>query len=65
MAMTLRLSPDQTEALRKSAAQDGISMQEAALKAIDSYTSRRKQRILEAIETIAQEDSELLKRLAQ
>ena len=65
MAMTLRLSLEQTDALRNSAAQDGISMQEAALKAIDSYTSRRKQRIQEAIETIAREDTELLKRLAQ
>jgi hypothetical protein len=34
MAMNLRLSPKQTEELRKSAAQDGISMQEAALAGI-------------------------------
>jgi len=65
MAMNLRLSPKQTEALRKSAAQDGISMQEAALAAIDAYTSRRNQRLKEAINRIATEDAELLKRLAQ
>ena len=65
MAMNLRLSPKQTEALRKTAAQDGISMQEAALAAIDAYTSRRNQRLKDAISRIATEDAELLKRLAQ
>jgi hypothetical protein len=65
MAMNLRLSPKQTEELRKSAAQEGISIQEAALAAIDAYTSRRNQRLKEAINRIATEDAELLKRLAQ
>jgi len=65
MAMNLRLSPKQADALRKTAAQDGISMQEAALAAIDAYTSRRNQRLKDAINRIATEDSELLKRLAQ
>ena len=65
MAMNLRLSPKQTEELRKSAAQDGISMQEAALAAIDAYTSRRNKRLKDAINRIATEDAELLKRLAQ
>jgi len=65
MAMNLRLSPEQTDALRKSAAQDGISMQEAALAAIDNYISRRDQRLKGAIARIASEDAELLKRLAQ
>jgi hypothetical protein len=49
----------------KTAAQDGISMQEAALAAIDAYTSRRNQRLKDAINRIATEDAELLKRLAQ
>ena len=40
-------------------------MQEAALAAIDTYTSRRDQRLKEAIQRIAIEDAELLKRLAQ
>jgi hypothetical protein len=65
MAMNLRLSPKQADALRKTAAQDGISMQEAALAAIDAYTSRRNQRLKDAINRIATEDAELLKRLAQ
>lgn len=65
MAMNLRLSPEQTEALRKTADQDGLSMQEAALAAIDAYTSRRAQRLKSAISRVASEDAELLKRLAQ
>jgi len=65
MAMNLRLSEAQTEALRKAAYQDGISMQEAALAAIDSYTSRRQARLQEVIQRIATEDKELLRRLAQ
>lgn len=65
MAMTLRLSLEQHEALRKTAAQDGLSMQEAALAAINTYTSRRQQRLKDAIARIATEDAELLKRLAQ
>lgn len=65
MAMTLRLSQEQHEALRKTAAQDGLSMQEAALAAIDTYTSRRQQRLKDAITRIKTEDAELLKRLAQ
>jgi len=65
MAMNLRLSTEQSEALRTTAAQDGISMQEAALAAIDAYTSRRGQRLGAAIQKVATEDAELLKRLAQ
>ena len=65
MAMNLRLSTKQSEALRKAAKQDGISMHEAALAAIDSYTTRRERRFKEAIALVAREDQELLKRLAQ
>jgi hypothetical protein len=65
MAMNLRLSAEQTDALRTAAAQDGISMQEAALAAIDAYTARRGQRLRDAIQKVVIEDAELLKRLAQ
>lgn len=65
MAMNLRLSSEQTAALRKASQQDGISMQEAALAAIDSYTSRRAKRLRDAIDLVASEDAQLLKRLAQ
>ena len=65
MAMNLRLSQEQSDALKKAAAEDGISMQEAALRAIELYSSRRRSLLLESIEKIKSEDSELLKRLAK
>jgi hypothetical protein len=65
MAMNLRLSEKQSEALRKAAKQDGISMHEAALAAIDAYTSRREKRMRDAISRVIDEDAALLKRLAQ
>ncbi|WP_103955704.1 ribbon-helix-helix protein, CopG family [Nonomuraea solani] len=38
--MTLRLSDEQTEALRKRAETEGRSMQQIALRAIDDYLQR-------------------------
>jgi predicted transcriptional regulator len=40
MAMTLRLSEEQTEALRLRAEKDGSSMQQVALRALDDYLLR-------------------------
>jgi predicted transcriptional regulator len=37
MAMTLRLSDDETTALREAAEREGISMQELARKAVRQY----------------------------
>jgi hypothetical protein len=65
MAMNLRLTPEQTAGLRTAAEQDGISMQEAALAAVDAYISRRPQRLSDAIARVANEDAELLHRLSQ
>ena len=65
MAMNLRLSAEQTAGLRAAAEQDGVSMQEAALAAVDAYISRRPQRLADAIARVAKEDAELLDRLAQ
>lgn len=65
MAMTLRLDEQQTEALRAAAAEDGISMQEAALRAVLAYTSRRPQRLRDAIQRVKEEDSDLLDRLSK
>jgi hypothetical protein len=65
MAMNLRLSDEQTQALREFAAREGISMQEAALTAIDEYLSQRNERLKSAIERIKSEDRELLDRLAK
>ena len=63
--MNLRLSDEQSDALRKLASQEGISMQEAALTAIDEYISRRDLRMKSAIERVLSEDKDLLDRLGQ
>jgi predicted transcriptional regulator len=65
MAMTLRLSDKQSKALRKVAESQGISMQEAALAAVDEYTSKRQARLSAIIERIRTEDAELLDRLSK
>ena len=65
MAMNLRLTPEQSAGLRAAAEQDGISMQEAALAAVNAYISRRPQRLTSAIARVAEEDAELLDRLYQ
>ena len=65
MAMTLRLSDEQSAALKRIAAQEGISMQEAALKAVDDYLTRREKRLGDVIRRVKNEDQELLHRLAQ
>ncbi len=65
MAMNLRLNDEETEALRSKAAEEGRSMQEVARSAIAQYVSDRPRRLRAAIEKVATEDAELLKRLAQ
>ena len=64
MAMNLRLTAAQSKALKSAAAQDGISMQEAALRAIDNYTNRRSEKLKAAISQVLKEDEQLLRRLA-
>mgnify|MGYP003333502613 FL=1 len=64
MAMTLRLTDKQSAALKKAAEQEGISMQEAALQAVDDYINRRSKRLSEALARVKNEDQELLRRLA-
>jgi hypothetical protein len=65
MAMNLRLSEKQSKELRKVADQRGISMQEAALQAIDEYLSHRAQRLSDNIAKIKKEDANLLDRLSK
>jgi hypothetical protein len=60
MAMNLRLSEAESEALRARAEQEGRSMQEVARTAIAQYVSERPQRLRERVRT---EDRELLERL--
>jgi hypothetical protein len=65
MAMNLRLSEQQSNSLRKVADQRGISMQEAALQAIDEYISHRGQKLHSNIARIKREDAQLLDRLSK
>ena len=41
MAMTLRLTDEETEALRRRAEREGVSMQEVARRAVHEYVSSR------------------------
>jgi predicted transcriptional regulator len=65
MAMNLRLTDAESEALRKKAEQEGRSMQEVARVAIAQYVSERPQRLRAAIDRVRTEDSELLERLSR
>ena len=65
MAMNLRLSEEETAALRRKAAEEGRSMQEVARAAIDAYVSARPERLRAAIERVRGEDAELLDRLSR
>jgi len=49
MAMTLRLSEDEQGALRDRAAAEGISMQDAARRAIRDYVERSEHRARVAV----------------
>lgn len=63
MAMNLRLSEEDTEALRAYAAEHGVSMQQAAVHGIRQMLHG--ERRAEYIQHILEEDRELLHRLAQ
>lgn len=65
MAMNLRLTDAESDALRTKAEQQGRSMQEVARTAISDYVSDRPQRLLSAMERVRTEDRELLERLGR
>ncbi len=65
MAMNLRLTDSEAEALRRKAAEEGRSMQEVARAAIADYVSGRPERLRAAIERVRTEDAELLDRLSR
>ncbi len=65
VAMNLRLSDAEAEALRRKAEEEGRSMQEVARLAIAQYVSDRPGRLRAAIGRVRDEDAELLERLAQ
>lgn len=61
--MTLRLTPDETEALRETARREHRSMQEVAREAIALYVSTRTRRRDEHLARIVADDAELIRRL--
>src|SRR4051794_33728646 len=65
VAMNLRLTDEESEALRRRAEQEGRSMQDVAREAIRQYTAGRQERLAAAIERIRTEDAELLDRLSK
>ncbi len=63
MPMTLRLTPEETEALRETARREHRSMQEVAREAIAVYVSSRTRRRDEYIAKIVAQDADLIRRL--
>ena len=65
MPMTLRLSPEEVEALRETARRERRSMQAVAREAIAAYVSSRARRREEHLARIVAEDAELIRRLGR
>jgi len=67
MAMTLRLTDDEQQALQAQAKSEGISMQEAARQAIREYVVRRSHEtaVSEAAERIIHAHADALRRLGE
>jgi predicted transcriptional regulator len=63
MPMTLRLTPEETAALRETARREGRSMQTVAREAIAAYVTDRDRRREHALARIVVDDAELLRRL--
>ena len=65
MPMTLRLTEEETEALRRKARDEGRSMNEVARTAINAYTRDEDQAFRSMVSEIVDRDRELLDRLAR
>jgi predicted transcriptional regulator len=67
MAMTLRLSDDESEALRERAVREGRSMQEVARSAVREYIDRTSRRELldEVLDEQVPRYAEALRRLGE
>ncbi len=67
MAMTLRLTDAEQEALRTRAEADGISMQEAARRAVREFVARsdHRDRVTHAAELVIDKHSDALRRLGE
>jgi plasmid stability protein len=67
MAMTLRLTDEEQRALRERAAAEGISMQDAARRAIRDYVARseHRARVTAAADLIAHVHADAIDRLGR
>ena len=67
MAMTLRLTDAEQEALRARADAEGISMQEAARRAVRGFVSRseHRDRVAQSARLILETHSDALRRLGE
>jgi hypothetical protein len=67
MAMTLRLTEEEQAALRERAELEGISMQEAARRAVREFVARsaHRDRVSEAAALIADRHADALRRLGE
>ena len=65
--MTLRLTQDEQEALRERAEAEGISMQDAARRAVRDYVARgaHRDRVSAAARRVMQAHADALERLGQ
>jgi predicted transcriptional regulator len=67
MAMTLRLSDEEQDALRRRAADEGISMQEVARRAVRQYVGleEHRDRVFASAQRVAEAHAEALDRLGR
>lgn len=65
MAMTLRLTEEETRQLQAAAEREHVSMQEVARRAIREHVTRRAEVRDAVLARIVEQDAELLERLAQ
>jgi len=65
MAMTLRLTEEETEALRRTAEAEGRSMQDVARQAIRDYTGGWAEQRDAFLREIVERDANLLRRLGE
>lgn len=67
MAMTLRLSDDEQDALRKRAANEGVSMQELARRAVRQYigVEDHRDRVFASARRVMDAHAEAIERLGQ
>ncbi len=67
MAMTLRLTEEEQDALRMRAALDGTSMQEAVRRAVREYVARaeHRDRVATAADAIMERHADALRRLGE